>query len=196
MLFPHPSSRQQLQWCLVEDTACPHHRRYHPSKSSLHLRGGSAVTRPHHCQLQWPSSVSRPHHCSRSDSRATSLWGGHQVYHNLAPRLCKQSDLGKQPSTLSTLYFTDNLYIAIQSESLSGYFCRHLQQSSIHRVRLRWVWRPRHSITNLSSFHCMQHTPVRIQIASISTFCNPSHSFDLQEHSPPGGPHLCLGIEI
>ena len=47
-----PSWRQHLQWCLVEDTACPHHRRYRPSKSSLHLLGGSAVTRPHHCQLQ------------------------------------------------------------------------------------------------------------------------------------------------
>ena len=85
MFFPHPSSRQHLQWCLVEDTACPHHRRYHPSKSSLHLLGGSAVTRPHHCQLQWLSSVSRPHHCSRSGLRAISLWGGHQFYHNVAP---------------------------------------------------------------------------------------------------------------
>ena len=121
MFFPHPSLRQHLQWCLVEDTACPHHRRYRPSKSPHHLLGGSAqVTRPRSLPaamaiISLPTSSLIPQWLASNQS-VGGRWGNH----NAAPRCYNEATkqtafdfVDSSPSLIiCTLQYSQDLLLA------------------------------------------------------------------------------------
>ena len=111
----------------------------------MYLLDGASVSRPHHCQPQWFAS---------SQSVGSRLGN-----HNAAPHCyCR------------LVLFLVTLYSTIQSGSRHGDFCRQLQQSLVIAYGLDSPDILGIMSTNSPSFHCMQHMPVRLPIASISTY--------------------------
>ena len=140
-----------LQWCLVEDSIIVVIFR----PSHVHLLDGASVSRPHHCQPQWVAS--------------NQSVGGRLGNHNAAPHCCKESDwanslrLCRLVLFLVTLVqYSQDLVTATFVGSFSYLFSlpSALMASDILGIMSK----------NSSSFHCMQHIPVRLPIASISTY--------------------------
>ena len=143
-----------LQWCLVEDSACPQSS----FVSSVQVMCTCLTER------QSPDLII----ASRNGLRAISLWAAAwattTLLRNAVRKVTGQTAFDFVVSSSSLLLCT------IQSVSRHGYFCRQLQQSLF--IANGPDWSDVHGImsTNSSSFHCMQHIPVRLPRASISTY--------------------------
>ena len=73
-----------LQWCLVEDTACPHSSSYPPSKS-FSCVADQRFSQPHHCLPQWLASIFLTSSLRPATAREQQNVGGRLGNHSIAP---------------------------------------------------------------------------------------------------------------
>ena len=83
-----PPRDSHLQWCLVEDTACPHSSSYPPSKSFSCL-ADQRFSQPHHCLPQWLASIFLTSSLRPATAREQENVGGRLCNHSIAPH-CKR----------------------------------------------------------------------------------------------------------
>ena len=102
---------------------------------------------------------------------AISLWAAAlattTLLHNVVRKVTGQTVFDFVVSSSS---FLVTLYSITQSGPCHGYFCRQRQQSLFIAYGLIWSDILGIMSTNSSSFHCMQHIPVRLPVASIGTY--------------------------